>query len=318
MGAILGLCGLIAAVVGAWRGYAVARQAIAPLVHGGDPTRTAIEATRPILERPRVRLVFRRAGDLDRLDRDRALRPVPRRSSAWSWARERRRRAAVRRPRALRGGHRDRGPLPAPDPEQDVLRLLDGLRRRPAEHPHVPGLPGPARRPPHDQPAGRRARADDRDRDRRDHPAGDPLGSQELLLPGPSEGLPDQPVRPAARGGGLAHVRHVQRAGDHPDHPGPPRGGHRQAHPCHGRRRQPGQPRRLQPLRCAAHGDRHRARCPLGRGRPALRRGAAACSCARSGCRTRTWSVARCGSRPTSRSGRGARSRSGRGSRSRT
>ena len=30
-------------------------------------------------------------------------------------------------------------------------------------------------------------------------PAGDPLGSQELLLPGPAQGLPDQPVRPAAR-----------------------------------------------------------------------------------------------------------------------
>ena len=60
MGALLGLCGLIAAIVGAWRGYAVAREAISPLVHGGDPTRTAIEATRPLLDRPRVRLVFRR------------------------------------------------------------------------------------------------------------------------------------------------------------------------------------------------------------------------------------------------------------------
>ena len=60
VGALLGFCGLIAAVVGTWRGYAVARQAIAPLVHGGDPTRTAIEATRPLLDRPRVRLVFRR------------------------------------------------------------------------------------------------------------------------------------------------------------------------------------------------------------------------------------------------------------------
>ena len=29
-------------------------------------------------------------------------------------------------------------------------------------------------------------------------PAGDALGSQELLLPGSPEGLPDQPVRPAA------------------------------------------------------------------------------------------------------------------------
>ncbi len=60
MGAILGFCGLIAVIVGAWRGSVVARQAISPLVHGGDPTRTAIEATRPLLDRPRVRLVFRR------------------------------------------------------------------------------------------------------------------------------------------------------------------------------------------------------------------------------------------------------------------
>ena len=60
MGAILGLCGLTAAVVGAWRGYAVAREAISPLVHAGEPTRTAIEATRPILARPRVRLFVRR------------------------------------------------------------------------------------------------------------------------------------------------------------------------------------------------------------------------------------------------------------------
>ena len=31
-----------------------------------------------------------------------------------------------------------------------------------------------------------------------DDPGGDPLGAQELLLPGPAQGLPDQPVRPAA------------------------------------------------------------------------------------------------------------------------
>jgi hypothetical protein len=60
VGAILGLCGLTAAFVGAWRGYAVAREAIAPLAHTGEPTRTAIEATRPFLARPRVRLFVRR------------------------------------------------------------------------------------------------------------------------------------------------------------------------------------------------------------------------------------------------------------------
>ena len=35
--------------------------------------------------------------------------------------------------------------------------------------------------------------------DRGDRPGSDPLGSQELLLSGPAQGLPDQPVRPAAR-----------------------------------------------------------------------------------------------------------------------
>ncbi len=60
MGAILGLCGLTAAFVGGWRGYAVAREALSPLIHAGEPTRTAIEATRPFVARPRVRLFVRR------------------------------------------------------------------------------------------------------------------------------------------------------------------------------------------------------------------------------------------------------------------
>ena len=62
-------------------------------------------------------------------------------------------------------------------------------------------------------------------------PRGDPLGSQELLLPGPAQGLPDQPVRPAARVGGPADLRHLRRAVHRGDHPRPPRGGHGQAHP---------------------------------------------------------------------------------------
>jgi hypothetical protein len=62
VGAILGLCGGVAAIVGAWRGYALAREAIAPLAHAGEPTRTAIEATRPLLARSRVRLFARRVA----------------------------------------------------------------------------------------------------------------------------------------------------------------------------------------------------------------------------------------------------------------
>ncbi len=59
---VLELTGGFAAIVGAWRSYAVAREAIAPFVHEGDPTRTAIEATRPIPMRPRVRLFARRVS----------------------------------------------------------------------------------------------------------------------------------------------------------------------------------------------------------------------------------------------------------------
>lgn len=60
VGPLLVSCGVLGAVLGAWRGYAVAREAISPLIHTGEPTRTALEATRPFLARPRVRLFVRR------------------------------------------------------------------------------------------------------------------------------------------------------------------------------------------------------------------------------------------------------------------
>ena len=46
---LLTFCGLVALVVGGWRSYSIARQALGPLVREGDPTRTAIEAARPFL-----------------------------------------------------------------------------------------------------------------------------------------------------------------------------------------------------------------------------------------------------------------------------
>lgn len=55
MGFLLILCGTIAAAFGLYRGFVLAREALAPLAHEGDPTRTAIEATRPFPVRPRVR-----------------------------------------------------------------------------------------------------------------------------------------------------------------------------------------------------------------------------------------------------------------------
>jgi hypothetical protein len=59
MGAVLVLTGLVAAAIGTWRGYANARLVLAPIVHDGEPTRTALEATQPVLARARVRRAAR-------------------------------------------------------------------------------------------------------------------------------------------------------------------------------------------------------------------------------------------------------------------
>ena len=48
---VLLACGLAATAIGTWRGYANARAVVAPLVHPGDATRTAVEATTPVAER---------------------------------------------------------------------------------------------------------------------------------------------------------------------------------------------------------------------------------------------------------------------------
>ncbi len=59
LGVVLVLSGLVAMVNGAWRGYAAARSSLLPLVRDGDPTRTLIEASRPVHARVRVRLAAR-------------------------------------------------------------------------------------------------------------------------------------------------------------------------------------------------------------------------------------------------------------------
>ncbi|MCK7499285.1 MAG: aminotransferase class I/II-fold pyridoxal phosphate-dependent enzyme [Comamonadaceae bacterium] len=184
----------------------------------------------------------------------------------------RRRRARGRPPcDALRGGHRDRESTSSSGPRRKMFCACAVPRPDAApEHAHLPGLPGPARRPPDDQPGGGGARPRDRPRDRGDGPAGDPLGPQELLLPGPAQGLPDQPVRPAARRrAGRSTVDTSRGAGDDRHHPGPPRGGHRASSSTRrGAGREPGQPRRLQPRRRPADGDRHRAGHPDRRAGP--------------------------------------------------
>jgi hypothetical protein len=60
MGSLVVACGLIVLAVAAWRGYTVAREALGPVVHEGEPTRTAIESARPVHTRFRVRLFLRR------------------------------------------------------------------------------------------------------------------------------------------------------------------------------------------------------------------------------------------------------------------
>jgi hypothetical protein len=60
MGPVLVVCGLIAFVSGVARGYVGARGALGPWLHEGEPTRTLIDAGRPVLERTRVRLFLRR------------------------------------------------------------------------------------------------------------------------------------------------------------------------------------------------------------------------------------------------------------------
>ena len=43
----------------AWRSYVAARSALLPLIREGDPTRTLIDATRPVHSRSRVRSAAR-------------------------------------------------------------------------------------------------------------------------------------------------------------------------------------------------------------------------------------------------------------------
>jgi hypothetical protein len=65
MAFVLILCGSTALTIGVYRSVILAREALGPIVHEGDPTRTAIDDTRPIHERERVRqFATRVAGSL--------------------------------------------------------------------------------------------------------------------------------------------------------------------------------------------------------------------------------------------------------------
>jgi hypothetical protein len=56
---VLLVAGAFLAAWGGWRGYVSARAALLPLVRQGDPTRTLIDASRPVHARTRVRVMAR-------------------------------------------------------------------------------------------------------------------------------------------------------------------------------------------------------------------------------------------------------------------
>jgi hypothetical protein len=59
MALVMLAAGAFLAAWGSWRGYVAARSALLPLVREGDPTRTLIDASRPVHARTRVRVMAR-------------------------------------------------------------------------------------------------------------------------------------------------------------------------------------------------------------------------------------------------------------------
>ena len=169
-------------------------------------------------------------------------------------------------------GNRDRAgnPRTAQHPIEDLLRQRHQFRRR-AQHPGQPGRPRHARHPAGAQRGSRahgmQVRPGDRCRDR----AEERLRPQELLLPGPAQGLPDQPDGSPHRRQGFSRHHPGRRHGQaHRHHPRAPGGGRGQE-PA---RRLPRHERhRPQPRRHAAAGDRLRAGHPQRQGGGGLRQG---------------------------------------------
>ena len=60
--AILLACGTAALVIGTWRSYALAREALSPIVHEGERTRTTVESSLPVHQRSRIRRFARRVA----------------------------------------------------------------------------------------------------------------------------------------------------------------------------------------------------------------------------------------------------------------
>ena len=209
--------------------------------------------------------------------------------------------------RALRGRHRHRGPLPAADGVEDVLRLLDRLRRRAAEQPRLPGLPRAAGRAAGHQPAGRRARPRDRRWRSGPRPRTRPAGTARTTS--------TRTCRRATRSASTT-CRSPRTAADLRDVRWPV---HRRASPAPtSRRTRPSSStRRPDGARVslvdfnrsgrAADGDRDRAGRPDRRAGAALRRGAPAAAAHDRRVRRGHGARPAARSRPTSRSGRAAR-----------
>ena len=121
---------------------------------------------------------------------------------------------------------------------------------------------------------------------------------QELLLPGPAQGLPDQPVRRAAGGARGARDRDRRRRARRGAHPPRPHG--------RGRRQERPRPRRATPSSISTAPARRSSRSwasPISA--PAPRPPSTSSACARSSCSsastTATWSRAASAATPTSR-----------------
>ena len=147
---------------------------------------------------------------------------------------------------------------------------------------HLPGVPGAPRRAARGQPARRRVRRAHRAGARLHRAAAQHLPPQELLLSRPAQGVPDQPVRRAARHRRLVRVLGGRRAPPLPHQPGAHGGGRRQAHPRR-RRRRAASPARTTPWSTSTAAARRSSRSsPSRTSRRRRRRASSSSSCATS------------------------------------
>ena len=209
---------------------------------------------------------------------------------------------AHRYPCHVRTGHRPRDPRAALDRHEDLLRMPHRVRRS-AEHERLSGVSRPPRRAARAEPARRRAR-----RCARRWRSG-AVSTSSRSSRGRTTSTPTCPratrsrntISRSATAG--RRVRCAVARRDRRDHPRAHGGGRRQV-AARGRSRSDRRRRRLQPQRCAADRDRHRARPAVRRGCGGVLRDAAGPAGLRSASTTATWKRAASAATPTSRSAR--------------